>query len=406
MRALRRLATDSGARVLDHHPALELLLHPDGSAAGAAGYDRLNRRAWRIRAGAVILATGGCAFRSGLIGARANTGDGLLMAAEAGATLSGMEFSAAYSLSPAWSSTRTLPFTAARFFDAAGAELDIPPPMTGPAHLRGLARAMLDGPVWADLADAPARVKQVLRRIQPATVAAFERRGVDLFADRFEVKLFGEGTVRGTGGLVVADETCQTTIPGLFAAGDVATREPVAGATSGGGAQNSAWALTSGLAAAAGAARLARRQGRRAQDRADAIGGAGLRPTGAVKPVDEAGVVALARARTLDYDKALWRRRGDLEVTLDLMDDAWTRLATHRRAEGLDQVAARETAALAATARWCAAAALRRTETRGLHLRADAPALDAGQARRLLVGGLDRVWTEEAAPQTGLEAAA
>jgi hypothetical protein len=70
---------------------------------------------WEIRAGATVLATGGCAFRSGLIGSHTQTGDGLLMAAEAGAALSGMEFSIAYSLSPAWASTRTLPFTAARF---------------------------------------------------------------------------------------------------------------------------------------------------------------------------------------------------------------------------------------------------------------------------------------------------
>ena len=39
---------------------------------------------------------------------------------------------------------------------------------------------------------------------------------------------------------------CSTTVPGLFAAGDVATRKLVASAISGGGAQNSAWALSSG----------------------------------------------------------------------------------------------------------------------------------------------------------------
>lgn len=49
-------------------------------------------RAAAIEAGAVILATGGYAFRSGLIGSHCNTGDGHLMRAEAGAELSGMEF--------------------------------------------------------------------------------------------------------------------------------------------------------------------------------------------------------------------------------------------------------------------------------------------------------------------------
>jgi succinate dehydrogenase/fumarate reductase flavoprotein subunit len=63
------------------------------------------------------------------------------------------------------------------------------------------------------------------------------------------------------------------------------------------------------------------------------------------------------------------------------------------RREGLDQVAARETAALVATARWSTAAALAREESRGLHARADAPGLSSHGARRLSTGGLDEVWT-------------
>ncbi len=393
MRALRRFALESGVRILDHHPALELLTHRDGAVAGAAGYARLERRAWTIRAGAVILATGGCAFRSGLIGSHTNTGDGYLMAAEMGAELSGMEFSTAYSLSPAWNSTRTLPYMAARFYDAAGAELDIPPPMTGAAHLRALATALLEGPVLADLRDAPDLLKDMLRQIQPATVAPFERRGVRVFADRFEVKLYGEGTVRGTGGLRVVDEACQTTVRGLFAAGDAATRELVAGATSGGGAQNSAWALTSGLAAGAGAASLARLQGRRTGERALPAGRAGLRPSGSAANVDERAAIKTVQDQTLAYDKALWRRRESLEASLTLLDGLCAELSAHRRAEGLEQVGARETAALTATARWCTAAALARPESRGMHMRVDAPDLSPQFGRRLTVGGLDRVWT-------------
>ncbi|CAN7375761.1 FAD-binding protein [Phenylobacterium sp. LjRoot225] len=398
LRALRRFALASGVRILDQHPALELLTHPDGSAAGAAGYARLDRRAWRVRAAGVVLATGGCAFRSGLIGSHTNTGDGYLMGAEAGAELSGMEFSAIYTLSPAWCSTRTLPYTAARFFDAEGRELDIPPPLADRAHHQALAAAMLEGPVYADLAEAPAALKPILRRIQPATVAPFERRGVRVFEDRFEVKLFGEGTIRGTGGLRVVDEDCQTTVRGLFAAGDAATRELIAGASSGGGSPNSAWALTSGLAAGAGAARLARRDGRRAGSRALSMGRAGLRPSAAAAPVDEAAAIRTVQAEMLSYDKALWRRRESLEASRARLDAAWTELALLRQAQGLDQVAARETAALLATARWSTNAALARNESRGLHFRADAPETSLEGARRLVVGGLDTVWTRYEAP--------
>ena len=399
MRALRQCARDAGVRILDQHPALELLLHRDGSIAGAAGYARLPRHPWEVRAGAVVLAAGGCAFRSGLIGSHTNTGDGYLMAAEAGAELSGMEFSTAYSLSPVWNSTRTLPYPSARFFDSAGVELDIPPPMSGHAHQDALARSMLAGPVYADLGDAPALLKQILRRIQPASLTPFERRGIGLFAERFEVKLFGEGTIRGTGGLRIVDEDCQTTVEGLYAAGDTATRELVAGATSGGGAQNSAWALTSGLLAGAGAAARVRRLGRRADGIVHAAGTAALRPTGTAHAGDDAAAIAAVQGQMLPYDKVLWREERQLQTSKRLLDALWHTLTSHRRAEGLEQVGARETAALTATARWCTAAALARPESRGMHVRSDAPELKPGYAHRLLVGGLDQVWTRLDAPR-------
>ncbi|MGA8321332.1 MAG: hypothetical protein WB774_11070 [Xanthobacteraceae bacterium] len=47
-----------------------------------------------------------------------------------------------------------------------------------------------------------------------------------------------EGTVRGVGGLAI-DEACATTVPGLFAAGDAASREDLVGAATGGGGPNS-----------------------------------------------------------------------------------------------------------------------------------------------------------------------
>ena len=396
MRALRLYALSKGARILDHHPALELLARADGSIGGAAGYARLDRRPWTIRAGAVVLATGGCAFRSGLLGSHGNTGDGYLMGAEAGAELSGMEFCIAYSISPAWNSTRTMPYTGARFYDADGRALDVPGPMAHQAHLRALADAFRQGPVYADLHEAPEPLRTepgLLASIQPTTAIPFERRGLDLFKDRFEVKLFGEGTIRGTGGLRIADETCQTTVPGLFAAGDAATRELIAGATSGGGAQNSAWALTSGLSAGSGAAALARQAGRARDARLSPLGGAGLRPTGPGRPVDQPAAVKTARDEILSLDKALWRRPEALATSQDRLEEAWAEIHSHSRAEGLAQVGARETAAMVATARWCNAAALARTESRGMHQRTDAPAASPAQVRRLLVGGLDRVWT-------------
>ncbi len=302
LRALRHAAQDAGVTILDQSPVLELLLHDDGSVAGANGVRRQEHRAYTARAGAVILATGGAGFLGGLLGSSTNTGDGHLMALEAGAELSGMEFSNAYSISPRWSSTRTLIYSYARYFDADGKELDVLP------HNEVLERALINGKVFALLNECPEGLRKALPQIQPMTLLPFVRKGItDVYEQPFEVKLFAEGTIRGTGGLRIVGEQCETTIDGLFAAGDTATRELIAGATTGGGSPNSAWALTSGLLSGAGAAALARRRGRRVDARAHAQGTVGLRPRSSVRDVDRRSVLKTAQAEILPLDKNVFR---------------------------------------------------------------------------------------------------
>jgi len=390
MRALRGFAVARGVTIRDHHPATELIADRDGRVIGARGIGLRDEQPWEVRAGAVVLATGGAAFRSGLIGSHACTGDGHLMAVEAGARLSGMEFSISYSLSPAWASTRTLPYTGARFYDAAGNELDIAPPRTGHRHYQSLGAAMLAGPVMADLVDAPRDLPGVLRRIQPLTVAAFERRGIDLFRDRFPVLLFGESTIRGTGGIDVRDDQCGTGVPGLYAAGDAATRELVAGASSGGGAVNSAWALSSGRIAGAAAAAEAARNGVN-RDAATALGRAGLHPGDAVEAIDTGALIARAGHAIHDYDRAFWRSEANLAASADVLDADWRLIAGHGHATGRAAVELRSTAAVVATARWTVAAARERRESRGIHWRDDAREIDPVLATRLITDGLDQV---------------
>jgi succinate dehydrogenase/fumarate reductase flavoprotein subunit len=393
LRALRRAAVDAGVTIFDQSPVLELLLHADGSVAGANGVRRQIHQPYVARAGAVILATGGCGFLGGLLGSHTNTGDGHLMALEAGAELSGMEFSNAYSVSPKWNSTRTLIYSYARYYDADGNELDVLP------RNGVLARAMIDGPVYARLHDCPDGLRKSLPQIQPMTLLPFVRKGVDPYADAFEVKLFAEGTIRGTGGLRVAGDHCETTVPALFAAGDTATRELIAGAVSGGGSPNSAWALTSGLLSGQAASDLALRRGRRTDEKVSALGTAGLRPRRTVKAIDRRGVVKTAQDEILPLDKNMFRSGPKLRASLERLDSAWREVRDHDHAGKTDAVAARETAAVVATARLCYTAALAREESRGMHERTDLPERRPENARRLLIGGLDDIWTRLEAQQ-------
>ncbi|PUA19661.1 FAD-binding protein [Glaciimonas sp. PCH181] len=393
LRALRNLVQDLGVTILDHSPALELLLHDDGAVAGASGIRRQLNQAWTIRAAAIVMATGGCAFRSHLLGAHTNTGDGYLMAAEAGAQLSGMEFSNYYTVAQAKTTmTRSMSYAFARYFDSDNRELAIAP---GPQMNDGLARALLKGAVFCTLDKTPLDIQAQLPQISPNVMLPFVRSGIDPYRDRFEVTLRGEGTVRGSGGLRVIDESCQTSVRGLFAAGDAATRELIAGATSGGGAQNSAWALSSGLWAGQGAAALARKNGRRINTPVKACGEAGLRPLREVARIDSRAVIAAVQREMLPLDKNLFRSGIGLEKSLQALDSIWIEIRNHAHAQPSSNaaLAIRESAALTASARWCYRAAQARRESRGMHQRSDTPAQDAQYDYRLLTGGLDKVWT-------------
>jgi succinate dehydrogenase/fumarate reductase flavoprotein subunit len=373
---------------------LELLVHDDGSVAGVNGVRRQEHRAYTVRAGAVVLATGGAGFLGGLLGSSTNTGDGHLMALEAGAELSGMEISNQYSISPRWNSTRTLIYSWARYFDADGKELDVLP--TNDV----LERALIAGSVYALLNECPDGLRKALPQIQPMTLLPFVRKGItDVYEKPFEVKLFAEGTIRGTGGLRIVGEQCETTISGLYAAGDTATRELIVGATSGGGSPNSAWALTSGLLSGAGAAAFARSRGRRADSKVRAQGTVGLRPRSSVKPVDRRSVLKAAQNEILPLEKNVFRSGPKLRDSLGVLESAWRELRDHDQAQGADAVIARETASVVATARLSYTAALARNESRGMHEREDAPGQKPEQARRLLIGGLDEVWTRPEAQQ-------
>jgi succinate dehydrogenase/fumarate reductase flavoprotein subunit len=389
-RALRRLVKRSGVRVLDHSPALELLVHADGSVAGVQGERRQPHGRWRVRAGAVVLATGGTSFKSFLLGSHTNTGDGQLMAAEAGAELSGMEFSSYYTLSPAFSTmTRSMAYNFGHYSRADGTEIDLPDNRM--AWNAILARELMAGPVFTVLSDMPESVRAGMPAIQPNFMLPFDRMGIDPYSDRFEVKLRPEGTIRGTGGLRITTDDCRTTVPGLFAAGDAASRELVAGATSGGGAQNSAWAMSSGTWAGRGAAAFARAAGDRVDRAARPMGGAGLRPSDRHRDLDTRALLTTIQNEMHPLEKNYFRSGDRLTASLDVLEQTWRDVRSHLA--GTDALTpAREIASMCAVARWCYSSALARTESRGMHRREDMPERDPQLETRFHVGGLDAVW--------------
>ncbi|MEU3642502.1 FAD-binding protein [Lentzea sp. NPDC034063] len=388
MRRQRIRVKRAGVTILDHSPVTELLTDADGAVAGAAGYQRQADRPFEVRAGAVVLATGGCAFLSKAFGCNVNTGDGALLAAELGAELSGMEFSNAYGIAPEHTSvTKTAFYNYATFYRANGEVLE------GAGSQRGrsvIARTLLSEKVFCKLDLADDAAQKAMRLAQPNFFLTFDRLGVNPFTDLFAVTLLAEGTVRGTGGIRIVDDGCATTVPGLYAAGDAATRELICGGFTGGGSHNAAWAISSGSWAGRAAAEFARSLGRGTRT-VTAAGGAGLRPTGN-ENVDVAEIVRTVQAEVLPYDKNYLRHGDVLRTALKELDGAWLSIRAGLHGEGAAVVPARQAAAMVAHARWMYTSALVRDESRGMAKRLDRPELDPAQHHRITSGGLDEVW--------------
>jgi succinate dehydrogenase/fumarate reductase flavoprotein subunit len=374
MRLMRRVVRRTGVRVLDQSPALELLADRHGVG--------------EVRAPAVVLATGGCAFLSKGLGCNVLTGDGLLMAAEAGAELSGMEFSRSYGTSAEYGTvTRNRLLSLATITAEDGAVL-----YAGDGRLPrdAIARALLRGRVYAVLDKADTAEKQALLRTSHAVFfLPYDRRGIDPFTQRFPLTLRFEGTVRGTGGIRLAGDGCESSVPGLYAAGDAASRERSHGGQSGGGAYNASWAICSGRWSGAAAAAFAARTGSRAR-RLTPVGHAGVRADSPAA-LDTAGVVAAVQGETLPLEVSYFRSVARLRRARAAVDALWPAVLARPEPGVRGRVRSREAAAMVAAARWMHVASLARAETRGMHVLAEHPEPDPRQRHRLVLAGVDRI---------------
>jgi succinate dehydrogenase/fumarate reductase flavoprotein subunit len=200
--------------------------------------------------------------------------------------------------------------------------------------------------------------------------------------------------VRGTGGLRLANENCATNVPGLFAAGDAASRELISGGYSGGGSHNSAWAISSGTWAGHAAARHAARCGTTDGNVQRTVH---ARASGPAMPSEREfcqETVKTVQSEVIPLDKNYFRSGESLRRSLHNLDRSWSEMRDAFKTPPSDPLRARETAAMVATARWMYRSALTREESRGMHRRMDFPHRLPGNDGRRSVhsGGLDAPW--------------
>jgi succinate dehydrogenase/fumarate reductase flavoprotein subunit len=193
-----------------------------------------------------------------------------------------------------------------------------------------------------------------------------------------------EGTVRGTGGIRIVDSSCAASVPGLYAAGDAATRELICGGFTGGGSHNAAWAISSGCWAGKSAAEYAQNLGEWGTQRpVQAVGEAGL-ISGSQHQIKTEEVIQATQAEVFPYDRNLFRKEQGLTASLQRLNHLWQEIRTSQAGDGRNIIQMREAAAMVATARWMYSSALERKETRGMHKHLDFPEMDAKQQHYLV----------------------
>ena len=361
----------------------------------------------------MILAAGGCAWKSGSLGSNVNTGDGYLMGAEVGVSLSGMEFSNYYGIVPKGGSMDKNGFNmVSTFYDADGNVVQSGWSGAGGANgaRATLIRAYLEGPIFQRMDLAPVEAREGMRAQMPNFFVNLDRLGIDPFEDRYRGRAGQRGhrpryrrRSRRRRHLLDRHPRPLGRRRHRLARGD---RRRLIG---GGRPERRLDDRLRHLVGRAAAARALAANGRAATQHSRAAGAdafrgltgagqAGLRPTGTRLAADAwRELTSAIQAEINDPAKNGLRSHAGMETSLDQLEQIWrevrtglggVRVATSEDAR--EQVSERETAAMAASARWAYLSASARTESRAMHVRDDFPETDPRQRHRILVRGVDQ----------------
>jgi L-aspartate oxidase len=370
----RKVSSLPSVSIVDHALVTELLVDAGagGSVRGVAYYGVRGDR-HEVQARATLLATGGAGqvFRETTNPAVA-TGDGIALAYHAGARVADLEFVQFHPTAlnrpgaPRFLISEALRGEGARLVNCHGEAFmtayhpggDLAP---RDVVARGIVRESnrTGGPVYLTLAHLD---PQFVAGRFPTIAAMCARVGLDLAKDPIPV---GPAAHYIMGG-VDTDEWARTSLPGLFAAGEVACTG-VHGANR--LASNS---LLEGLVFGARAAQAMTGPPRAAVPKADRRMADGPGPSHQPSPESAVSASAMSRQSVRDL---MWRSAGLFRTRADLQE-AVARLDAAAAAAGPATLESWRERSLATVARLIAGAALRREESRGGHFREDFPERD------------------------------
>jgi succinate dehydrogenase/fumarate reductase flavoprotein subunit len=387
------------------------LLTEGGRICGAVGLAYRENTFYTFLAKAVVMAAGGCGFKSFFMGHKNLTGEGQAMAYDKGAVFRNLDQAMSNTTAKALDihGLSLMVGLGGRFLNKEDKEFmwEYEPEVGNRARLTKLTVAMAKearagrAPLYLDLRQVAPADQELLRKILPEGFKAFSSMGLDPFRQKIEWIPAFQGSNAHGGGIAI-DTRCATNLPGLYAIGD-SSCTPEHGTWSITGL-NLAFCFVSGLQAGTHAANDAthvdlpdRRKIIRAAKRVMAQALAPLdRPHG-LAPEE---VTRKIQETMIPYDVCYLRNQERLEIALEKM--------ARLRREEVPRISANSTHSLmkalevppmALIGEMILRSALCRKESRGFQYREDFPLTDnIDWLKWIMVKKEDeemRVWAEE-----------
>lgn len=385
-----------GVRVLDRVAAEQLLVQ-QGRVVGVAGFDVRGGEAVAVASTSTVLAAGGCSYRGLFFGQNVVAGEGLKMALDAGAALAYMEYGNQYNVSL----LRFPTYGQSKFMAHGGKYVNCqeePFLATGKARLghrstgNESVKYMVEevkagkGPIFLDLSQF--QEWDLVARLMPNLMRMLQRAGVDLREIPHEAVPAFTGTSNASAAGVLIDGQGQSSVPGLYAAGDCACKGLVVGAAIGMTGISLAWANYTGHLAGASAAIAARDRGPIPLP-TEALEESTVRLLelrGSERPLHPRQLLMELSDLMGRVDVSLIRHEMRLQAAMDRVRVMKSQLAAEVGArDGHELMLWHEVAASLDCAESTLLCALERRETRGGHFREDYPETDPKMATVLLV---------------------
>lgn len=270
MKDMRKQILAQGVKVIDRVQVIELTKREKDVISGIAGFNIRTGEKIRIQAKAVILAAGGCSYRGPFFGQDVVSGEGISLAYQAGARLAYLEYGNHFNVSlKEFDTYGQSKFMAhgGKYINRLGedflAQSGEGKKASGHVAVRKMVEEIRDGrgPIYLDLREF--HEVELVNRLMPNLALLLNSGKVDFYHAPNEAIPALTGTSNASSAGVFINKNAETSLKGLFAAGDNACKGLVTGACVGLSGISLAWANVTGYIAGKKRRSFGKRQNRK-----------------------------------------------------------------------------------------------------------------------------------------------